>query len=561
MLNKISEPKIHAIRWIIVIAWLLLILSLFYDPISHNWTNPNNFLSPFRDSLPCVLVQGKCLNEQPYPIGTRVFWGMVIPSAIMILLVFGHETWRRICPLYFLSQIPRALGLKPLLNIEKNTWLVKNHFYSQFSLLFIGLNSRILFINSARLALGIFLLTTILSAIMIVFLYGGRSWCHYVCPFGIVQMVFTGPRGLLGSNASFSPPRSITQSMCRTVDKTSGKEVSACIGCKSACFDIDSEKSYWENLQKPGRRLVQYGYLGLVISYFVYYQLYAGNFDYYFSGAWTHEENQLGTLWKPGFYIFNQAINIPKILAVPLTFIVGVIITYWICYKTEKLYKAYLRRNYNLISSEQILHRMFSLCTFFAFNCFFIYGGRPEILRLPVIVQLLFNALVVLVSTIWLVRTWNRSEEKYNKDNLAHSFRHQLEKLPIDVSSYINQRSLSDLTSDELFLLASVLPQFREKELVKIYKEILKDGLMMQNFSSADSVDKLKEIRVNLGLNEEKHYVILSEIISEQPELLYRKPHQIKTDNSAMNYQPEHPDTSTQAELPTIIRRKRSSEG
>ncbi len=43
---------------------------------------------------------------------------MVVPSAIFVVLVFGHEFWRRICPLYFFSQLPRALGMKPLLNIE-----------------------------------------------------------------------------------------------------------------------------------------------------------------------------------------------------------------------------------------------------------------------------------------------------------------------------------------------------------------------------------------------------------------------------------------------------------
>ncbi|MEO1430707.1 MAG: 4Fe-4S binding protein [Cyanobacteria bacterium J06633_8] len=463
MLTKVSERKMHLIRWIIVIGWLLLILSLFYDPITENWTNPNNFFSPLRDSLPCVLVQGQCLPEKPYPIGARVFWGMVIPSAIAILLVFGHETWRRICPLYFLSQIPRALGLKPLLNIEQNRWLVQNHFYLQFALLFIGLNSRILFINSARLILGIFLLSVILSAITIVFLYGGRSWCHYVCPFGIVQIVFTGPKGLLGSNASSAIPGSITQSMCRNVDEKTRQETSACIGCKSACFDIDAEKSYWQELRTPGRKLVQYGYLGLVISYFVYYRLYAGNFDYYFSGAWTHEENQLGSLWKPGFYIFEQAINIPKIVAVPLTFLIGVTITYWICRKLEKLFTAYVKRKQPHISYQQVLHQFFSLCTFFAFNCFFIYGGRPEIIRLPMIGQLLFNAIVVFVSAFWLIHAWNHSEEKYNKDSLAHSFRRQIEKLSMDISSLINQRSLNDLTSDELFLLASVIPKFRDK--------------------------------------------------------------------------------------------------
>ncbi|MGD1911260.1 MAG: 4Fe-4S binding protein [Rivularia sp. (in: cyanobacteria)] len=556
MLNKISESKIHAIRWIIVIGWLLLTFSLFYDPITHNWTDPNNLLSPLRDSLPPVLVQGEYLSELPYPIATRVFWGMAIPSAIMILLIFGHETWRRICPLYFLSQIPRALGLKPLLNINKNRWLTKNHFYLQFALLFIGLNSRILFVNSDRLALATLFITTILSAITIVFLYGGRSWCHYVCPFGIVQMVFTGPRGLLGSNAYLAPPRSITQSMCRTTDKVSGKETSACIGCKSACFDIDAEKAYWQDLQKPGRRLVQYGYLGLVISYFVYYRLYAGNFDYYFSGAWAHEENQLSLLWKPGFYIAEQAINIPKIFAVPLTFFVGVVITYWICRKVEKLYTAYLKRKYPLISSQQILHRIFSLCTFVAFNCFFIYGGRPEILRLPVIVQLLFNAFVVLVSAFWLVRTWNRSEEKYNKDSLAHSFRRQIEKLPIDVSSYLNQRSLNDLTSDELFVLASVLPKFRQKEGFQIYKAIFKDGLVQQNFTSADSLEALEEIRSHLGLNEEDHYSILSELSSEQPHLLYPNQRQTKIYGTTRK-STQYNRVSTQSDLPTLIRAKR----
>ncbi|NJS16564.1 MAG: hypothetical protein HC787_05900 [Nostocaceae cyanobacterium CSU_2_110] len=186
--------------------------------------------------------------------------------------------------------------------------------------------------------------------------------------------------------------------------------------------------------------------------------------------------------------------------------ILGVIITYWICGKVEKLYTAYVKKRQPLISSQQILHRFFSLCTFVAFNCFFIYGGRPEILRLPIVIQLLFNAFIVLVSVLWLVRTWNRSEEKYNQDKLAHSFRRQLEKLPIDISSFLNQRTLKDLTSDELFLLASVIPEFRQKERLQIYKAILKDGLLQQNFTSADSLEVLKEIRSHLDLNQEQHY-------------------------------------------------------
>ena len=521
MLSKVSESKMHVVRWILVIGWFFLIFSLFYDPITHILTDPNNLLSPLRDSHEGIRVQGdKFIFEKPYPIATRLFWGMIVPAAIFIVFVFGHETWRRICPLYFLSQIPRALGLKPRLKIENNQWLTKNHFYLQFFLLFIGLCSRILFINSTRLILGLFLIATILSAITIVFLYGGRSWCHYVCPFGAVQTVFTGPRGLLGSNAHQAPPKSITQSMCRTVDKTSGEEKSACIGCKSPCMDIDSEKSYWDSLQKPGRKFLQYGYLGLAIGYFVYYRLYAGNFDYYFSGVWTYD-NSLYTLWQPGFYINNQPIAIPKIVAVPLTLGLSIIICYHVCHKLEKIFRGYSKHKYPEVSSQQVLHRVFTVITFLAFNAFFVYGGRPEILRLPIFAQLLFNALIVLVSTIWLVRNWKRSSEQYQRESLTHSFRRQLQKLPINIEQFLNGRSLEKLKADELFVLAEVLPQFSERGRHYVYKWMLEEALAEKCTCTEKSFTYLMPIRQKLGLPDEEHYQILSTISSESPELIY----------------------------------------
>ena len=528
MISQVSETKMHVIRWILVVGWLVLIVSLFYDPISHHLSDPNNLLSPFGDqiisqaSLPeqCVKVQGECLRETPYPMGTRFFWGMIVPSAIVIVLTFGHETWRRICPLYFLSQIPRALGLQPRLNINANRWLLQNHLYLQFALLFIGLNFRILFINSARLVFGCFLLFTILSAITIVFLYGGRSWCHYVCPFGIVQMVFTGPRGLLDSQANKATPRSITQSMCRTVDSTTGQEKSACISCKSPCMDIDAEKAYWEHLTKPGRRLVQYGYLGLVIGYFIYYYLYAGNFNYYFSGAWTHEENQLATLFKPGFYLLNQPIGIPKLVAVPLTFGFFVLLSCWLGTKSEKALFSYLRKRNPKIERQQVLHQIFSLCTFIAFNAFFIYGGRPEILRLPFLVQLTFNGLVILISTLWLYQTWNRSEEQYKKESLAYKLRRQLKKLSFNFSQFLEGRSLDELNSDELYVLATVLPGVTKQEYYGIYKGILEEALSEKRFEANVSKEALQQLRQKLHLGDEEHHRALAEIIQEKPELV-----------------------------------------
>ena len=522
MISQVSEQKMHVIRWLLVVGWLLLIFSLFYDPISYHLSDPNNLLSPFRDRVinQCVQVQEECLAETPYPMGTRIFWGMVVPSAVAIVFVFGHETWRRICPLYFLSQIPRALGLQPRLNIKRNRWLVHNHLYLQFFLLFIGLNCRILFINSARPVFGGFLILTILSAIIIVFLYGGRSWCHYVCPFGIVQMVFTGPRGLLDSQAHKAEPKSITQSMCRTVNRTTGQEKSTCINCKSACLDIDAEKAYWENLTKPGRRLVQYGYLGLISGYFIYYYLYAGNFYYYFSGVWTHEENQLATLLKPGFYFLERSIPIPKLVAVPLTLAFFVGMSCAIATKSEKVLFSYLRRRNPKSKRQQILHRVFSLVTFIAFNAFFIYGGRPEILRLPFLVQLTFNAAIVLVSTLWLYRTWERSSDRYYKESLAHKLRRQLKKLSLDFSEFLEGRSLDDLNSDELYILATVLPSAMQQDHYRVYKGILQEALSERLFEPNISKEALQRLRKKLQLGEEEHDRVLAEIIQENLNLL-----------------------------------------
>ena len=72
-------------------------------------------------------------------------------------------------------------------------------------------------------------------------------------------------------------------------------------------------------MNKPEVSWLRYGYVGLVIGYFGYYYLYAGNWDYYVSGAWARQTDQLSTLLDPGFYLFGQAINIPKIVAVPIT--------------------------------------------------------------------------------------------------------------------------------------------------------------------------------------------------------------------------------------------------
>lgn len=536
MFDKISERQMHLIRWSLTLSWLLLIASLFCDPISPWLTHPETRWSPFNidnlTQLDCVNVQGECVLEMPYAIGASVFWGAVIPSAIFILMIGGHELWRRICPLSFLSQIPRALGLQrhrkrvdakmgktryELIKIDQNSWLGRNHLYLQLGFFYLGITSRILFINSDRLALGIFLLLTIFASIIVGYLFSGKSWCHYFCPMAPVQRIYGEPRGLLNSTAHQGERQIITQSMCRTIS-SDGKEHSACVACKASCLDIDAERNYWENIKKPEQQWLYYGYFGLTVGYFIYYYLYAGNWEYYMSGAWAHEENQLVNLLKPGFYLFNHPIAIPKIVAAPLTIGLCGLLSYWIGRKLEKRYKAYLWRNYKLVNTEIIRHRMFTLSTFLIFNFFFIFGGRNFVRMLPIQLQYLFPVVIAVCSGIWLYRTWPRNPYVYQRENLASRLRKQLRKLKLNVSQFLEGRSLEDLHADEVYVLAKILPGFDKEKRLQAYKGMIKESIGKRYIDIANSINMFQEVRLELNLSDQEHENILQELIRENPD-------------------------------------------
>ncbi len=534
MFDQIAERRMHFVRWILTASWLLLIASLFYDPLSPWLTQPDNLWSPLRiDPNLCVKVQGVCLVEQPYELGTTIFWGAIVPLSIFILLIFGHELWRRICPLSFLSQIPRALGWQRQLKhvnpttgkeryelpkIKPSSWLGRNYLYLQFGLLYAGLCARILFINSNRLALAAWFITTIAAAITVGYFYGGKSWCNYFCPMSPVQSIYAEPGGLLASKAHIGDQQ-ITQSMCRTIDDT-GKEKSACVACQTPCIDIDAERAYWDATTQPKQKLLYYGYVGLVVGYFCYYYLYAGNWAYYFSGAWAHQENQLETLFKPGLYLLGTPIPIPKLVAVPLVlggFSVG---GYFAGQILEYQYRNYLQHTKQRLSPEVIQHRLFTLCTFVVFNFFFIFGGRPLILLMPLFLQFFYEGIIVGLSTLWFYQTWQRNPDLYTRESLATRLRRQLSKLQLNVAQFLDGRSLEDLNTDEVYVLAKVVPGFTKEKRHQAYKGVLRESLEEGYVNTSSSLEVLQQMRAELDISAEEHRQVLEELGVEDPELL-----------------------------------------
>jgi len=313
--------------------------------------------------------------------------------------------------------------------------------------------------------------------------------------------------------------RQITQSMCRVVNDE-GKEQSACVACKSPCIDIDAERSYWDGISRPDHRLLYYGYFGLVVGYFLYYYLYAGNWNYYFSGAWAHQENQLATLLDPGFYLFGHSIPIPKLVAVPLTIGAFGWGSYAIGSLLEKRYKAQAKRNHQSLTNEQIQHRLFTLCTFIVFNLFFVFGGRPFILLLPLPVQYLYEGVIISISTVWLYRTWRRSPDLYSRESLASRFRKQLSRLNLNISRFIEGRSLDDLNTHEIYVLAKVLPGFTKEKRHEAYKGVLRESLEEGYVNTYSSLEVLQQLRSELDISEQEHREVLAELGVEDPELL-----------------------------------------
>jgi hypothetical protein len=534
MLQNVPEKQMIRVRSLLAIAWLLLIASLIYDPISPLLTHPDTHWSLLRldprvfDPQQCyevVTVQGQCFIERPYAIATRVFWGVIVGAVICMVFLFGHESWRRICPLSFFSQLPRLWGIQrqkqttnprtskirlEVVKIDPNSWLGRHHIAFQFGFLFIGLCLRMLFLDSHRLLLAAFLSATILASILVGYLFAGKTWCQYICPMGPIEVFYTGPRALWGSLAHEKTTSKITQSMCRIIDET-GKEKSACVACKSACFDIDAERSYWDSLKNSQRKFFHYSYVGLVVAFYLYYIFYAGDLNYFYSGAWTHDPEQVQRLFTPGFYLFNLAIPIPRLIAVPLTFAVFSLASYVILCRLEKAYKAYCLRRDREFSAEKVRHHVFSFSTFVTFNFLFSVGTHSTLELLPECVEWGLQALVRLLSFGWLYRTWNRSLSLYHKESVASSLRRQLSKLKINFPEFLEGRSLEDLKAQEVYVLAKVLPGFSQESKVQVYQGILQEMLEQKMTNSDQSLELLTKVRVSLGIEEEVHFRLLSE--------------------------------------------------
>jgi Cyclic nucleotide-binding domain/FHA domain len=524
MLSITPEKNMRLVRAVLASGWLLLIASLFWDPFTPELTRPDNLASPFHLSGKTVAVQGRILAETPYAMANRFFWTMLIPLLPLFLMVFGHEAWRRVCPLSFISQLPRYLNWqhkKPVLVrrtgqverqlalVAREGWLGRNVLYVQFTLLFLALCSRILFFNSDRLALAVFFIGVILAALTVGYFWGGKTWCGFVCPISVVQKIYTGPGGLLESQAHLSR-KPVSQSMCRAPSPKG--DVSTCVGCTPNCPDIDLERSYWQGISDPARRNVYYGFFGLIFGFYTYYYWYSGNWDYYFSGAWTHEPDQLQQLFRAGLYIKSQVINIPKILAVPMVLAIYVLGAIALGKLLEVAYRRIrLIINRPLPEAEFINHCL-SFSAYISINSFYCFGGRPNLDLLPPASLRLLDIVIVSLTTLWFLQSIQRTPTKYRREGLASNLLEQLKNLHFDASKHLEGRTLEELKPDEIYVLAKTLPSFSRDQKLQAYENILLDTIRTGRADAAGSLEFMRELRGQMGVSDSEHHQLLEQL-------------------------------------------------
>lgn len=525
MLATAPETTLRAVRALLLLGWLVLLASLFWDPVTPRLTDPSNGASPFRvDDSSVVVIQGEALRSEPYAMGNRIFWSMIVPLVPLFLLVVGHEAWRRVCPLSFVSQLPRIFGIqrkrrnlnrrtgvvKPAVVLpERQGWWRRHALDVHVALLFVGLNARILFVNADRIALAVFLISILVIVLLVGWLWGGKTWCNYLCPLGTIQKVYTGPGGLLESRPHIAKPAT-PQSICRA--PSSDGDVSTCVGCMTDCPDIDRERSYWESLQDPSVRRLYYGLFGLIVGFYGFYYLYSGGWDYYYSGFWTHEPGQLSKLLGPGLYLNGQTLAIPKLVTAPLVIGFAFALSYALWIFTERAWTALSMRRWPEQTATRALHQVLTVCAFVSINTFYLFAGRGNLALLPTPVVRAVDILIVLLTTLWLVRTLRRQPLAYRQESLAASLRAQIEKIPVDFPRLLDGRALKYLEPAEIYVLARTLPEVTQVQRLRAYRSLVEDLIRTHRIEQSSSDVLLREMREAIGISEKEHRDVLLEL-------------------------------------------------
>ena len=409
-------------------------------------------------------------------VGPRIFWTVALPLLIMCIVLMGYNPWRRICPLAFWGTFGVRFRPKKATMRRVPKWMERWFFIISLAFLVIMLVLRLVLINGDGIFLGMTLILMGGLAAFTNLTYSGRTWCNFLCPVGAVERIYTDPNFL----------RAAQNSQC-----------AKCTACKQHCPDIDQENAYWKDVTLPARQIAFYSFPGIVLGFYSYYFLRAGEWEAYYDGRWTRHPADLQLAFGPGFTFAPQ---IPAVIAASITLIGFAVISYLFFALLERLFA---RGNKN---QERLRHRTLSLAAFSAFNIFYLFAGAPTLRLIPGGTQVVAFA-VPLVSGILLYRRWSRQSEDYVK---VKSAKHLLPLWKFKVPPPQDPAEIFAFFQGRTEAHAAQVTAYEE-----VVREILVDGMVTQRDQNL-----LAQMRANLDITETEHRKIFS-ALSEQDRNLF----------------------------------------
>jgi hypothetical protein len=413
------------------------------------------------------VVAGFLTPHQP-----RVFWTMLLPLLVLFVVLVGFHPWRALCPLAAFGEIGHRLG-----GSQRRVpgWLERGHFVVPLALLATMLLVRLVATNGDGRWLATLLVVLALSAVGINWMFTGKTWCNFFCPVGVVERIYTDPSSLAPAESS---------------------QCARCTACKKSCPDIDQENNYWRELGATGRRLATYAFPGVVLAFYTYFWLRAGDWEAYFDGRWTRQPVTRELVLGAGFFF---APGIPAVAAAALT-LAAFALASWALFRA--LDTATRRR---FADADRHRHVMLSLAAFAAFSLFYLFAGAPTLRKIPYGARAL-AFVAPAVAVLVLARRWGRSREAYIRDKGAAKL---LRNWP-----FAGEPPRDPL---EAYAQAQASEQAREQLLAgyaQTLADVVADGLVDES-----EMRLLEEIRRQFGITPREHERIVAKLAEEEREL------------------------------------------
>src|SRR4051812_42891469 len=425
--------------------------------------------------------------------GNRLLWTVCIAALPFFWMTVGYHIWRRICPLAVAGQIRRPVA-KPGAR-KMGDWMSSHYVLVQLGLMIVALSLRLTITNGDAVGVAVFLGVVVLAAIVVSFVYGGKTWCNFLCPVGLVEKMYTEP----ARSASGVAPEVTSQ-------------CTPCVACKKHCPDIDLEQGYWKEAP-PGadggaRRIAYFSWPGIVAGFYTYYFLARGNWDYYFDGHWAYERGSLAT--QPGFYF---APDVPRWAAAPLTLIAFGLASFLVFATIEKIVSAIAKLPADANEEQReglalrVRHGMLALAGLIAFNAFYCFAGQPTLQKLPHWAVTAWGLVVVFASTTIFMRRVSRREDQYVQEKFAQKILKKWE--------WGDAPPSDDLK--DIYLLHTERTKQREARL-RAYKETVRE-MVADGLVTRGELVILDSLRAQLGVSDKDHQKILGELSAEERQL------------------------------------------